>query len=94
MQIDFGALGSVFVVALVASVVLVVLFSIGVRLLSIANSAPAAGSTGTGTATADAAPPVAGAERALLPRLGAVLCFALCAAGVLFGVWLIVPFFH
>ncbi|TPW73221.1 hypothetical protein FJ658_06775 [Schumannella sp. 10F1B-5-1] len=81
MQIDWAALGSVFVVALIASVALVVVFALGVRLYSLGGAGSASGS---GTASTGSA----------LPRLGAVICFALCAIGVLFGVWLIVPFFH
>ncbi|HSU71746.1 MAG TPA: hypothetical protein VLI70_09840 [Micrococcaceae bacterium] len=29
-----------------------------------------------------------------IARLAAYLCFALCAVGVLYGIYLIVPFFH
>lgn len=72
MHIDWGALGSVFLIALVAVVVVTGLFAVGVRGLAIRITARENGASGTGALTA------------------AVTCFAVCAAVVVCGVYLIV----
>lgn len=72
MNIDWGALGTVFVVALVAAVVLTTLFAYGIRGLSERESAREQGGTGTVQLT------------------GSVVCFAVCAAVVAYGIYLIV----
>lgn len=72
MQIDWSALGIVFVIALGSVVVLTGLFSYGVVGLSQREAAREAGTSGAG------------------PLAGAVICFTLCAAIVLYGVYLIV----
>ncbi|OEJ27511.1 hypothetical protein AR457_26640 [Streptomyces agglomeratus] len=73
MKIDWAALGSVFGVSLVATVVLVGLFTLGIVGLSKQESASAQ-SGGS----------------AVLARTGAYACFALCAAAVTYGIYLIV----
>ncbi|MFF3752324.1 hypothetical protein ACFYYH_17965 [Streptomyces sp. NPDC002018] len=75
MKIDWAALGSVFGVSLVATVALVGLFTLGIVGLARRESAVAQGG-GTGTAA--------------LARTGAYACFALCAAAVAYGIYLIV----
>ncbi|MYZ40084.1 MULTISPECIES: hypothetical protein [unclassified Streptomyces] len=75
MNIDWAALGSVFGVSLVATVALVGLFTLGVVGLARQESA-----TGQG----------GGKGPAALARTGAYACFALCAAAVAYGIWLIV----
>lgn len=55
MNIDWGALGSVFVIALVVVVVLTALFAIGVRGLSARAVARDAGTSGGAVGTATAA---------------------------------------
>ncbi|WP_328606718.1 hypothetical protein OG943_43635 [Amycolatopsis sp. NBC_00345] len=72
MNIDWGALGLVFVVALVAAVGLTTLFAYGIRGLSERDSAREQGGTGTVQLT------------------GSVVCFAVCAAVVAYGIYLIV----
>jgi len=72
MTINWGALGTVFVVALAASVVLTGLFAVGVRGLSDRETVRAQGGTGTVQLT------------------GAVACFAVCAAVIGYGIYLIV----
>ncbi|WP_406140886.1 hypothetical protein [Streptomyces sp. NBC_01089] len=86
MDIDWAALGTVFGVSLVATVGLVGLFTLGVVGLA-RKPAPEAG-----TATAPAAATPAGTGRGPVPaaRAGAYLCFALCAAAVAYGIYLIV----
>ncbi|MEI7030037.1 hypothetical protein [Streptomyces pratensis] len=75
MKIDWAALASVFGVSLVVTVALVGLFTLGIVGLS-KQSAPA-GSAGSGGSAA-------------LARVGAYLCFGLCAAAVTYGIALIV----
>ncbi|MEV4148101.1 hypothetical protein AB0J40_30850 [Amycolatopsis sp. NPDC049691] len=72
MNINWGSLGLVFLVALGSVVVLASLFSFGVVGLSQRDSARETGASGTG------------------PLAGAVICFALCAAIVGYGIYLIV----
>ncbi|WP_328539475.1 hypothetical protein [Streptomyces sp. NBC_00344] len=76
MNIDWAALGTVFGVSLVSTVGLVGLFTLGVVALA-GRSAP------EGAAHTASRPAVAA-------RSGAYLCFALCAAAVAYGIYLIV----
>ncbi|MCX4551874.1 hypothetical protein [Streptomyces sp. NBC_01500] len=75
MNIDWAALGTVFGVSLVATVGLVGLFTLGIVGLA-GKPARETGSTGRGPA--------------LAARTGAYACFALCAAAVAYGIYLIV----
>ncbi|SDK86303.1 hypothetical protein [Streptomyces indicus] len=72
MNIDWAALGSVFGVSLLATVLLVGLFTLGIMGLSKQEAAAARGGS------------------AALARTGAYACFALCAAAVAYGIFLIV----
>lgn len=72
MKIDWAALGSVFVIALVAVAVVTGLFAVGVRGLAARTVAREGGGTGTAGLTT------------------ALVCFAVCAAVVVYGVYLIV----
>ncbi|MEU1020102.1 hypothetical protein ABZ383_32200 [Streptomyces sp. NPDC005900] len=74
MHIDWAALGSVFGVSLAVTVALVGLFTLGVVGLSKQETAAAAPAGGS----------------AALARTGAYACFALCAAAVAYGIYLIV----
>ncbi|MEW2526959.1 hypothetical protein [Streptomyces sp. NPDC047071] len=74
MKIDWAALGSVFGVSLVVTVALVGLFTLGIVGLTKQEQARTAGGGGA----------------ALAPRVGAYACFALCAAAVAYGIYLIV----
>lgn len=77
MSIDWAALGSVFGVSLGVTVALVGLFTLGIVGLAKRETA-----TSGAASTAGGAPPAA--------RTGAYLCFALCAAAVAYGIYLIV----
>ena len=81
MDIDWGALVEVAVVAFAFGVGVVTVFSLGI--LGVAGW-----STGAGQAAGGVRPrtPIAAAV--------AVACFAACAAAVAYGLWLIVPQFH
>ncbi|MEQ0562175.1 hypothetical protein ABJI51_24090 [Amycolatopsis sp. NEAU-NG30] len=72
MNIDWSALGAVFVVALASVAVLASLFSFGVAGLSQREAAREAGASGSGQLA------------------GAVTCFAVCAAIIGYGIYLIV----
>jgi len=72
--INWGAFLIVAVATLVSAVVIVGLYSTGVRLyaVSVDERVPST----------------------RIARVAAYLCFTLCAIGVLYGLYLIVPFFH
>ncbi|QRP44911.1 hypothetical protein [Amycolatopsis sp. FDAARGOS 1241] len=72
MDIDWGSLGLVFVVALGAAVVLTVLFAYGVRGLAGREVARERGGSG------------------VVQLTGSIVCFAVCAAVVGYGIYLIV----
>ena len=80
MSIDWAALFKVAGVSFAFGVGIVAVFSVG--LLGLSQTAGPDGSGGSGTT----APP---ARLAL-----AGVCFVLCAAAVLYGLWLIIPQFH
>ena len=81
MTIDWGAFGEVFVVSFGAAVGIIVLFAIGVSLL--ARPAPAPDRAGT-SAT------VTGPSATVANRAIAYLCFAACALGVAYGLYIII----
>lgn len=100
MNIDWAALGTVFGVSLVATVALVGLFTLGIVGLSkqpepAAQGGPAgstggpAGSTG-GPAGSPGGPAGSAGGSLMLARVGAYVCFGLCAAAVAYGIYLIV----
>ncbi|NLU74768.1 hypothetical protein HCC61_19150 [Streptomyces sp. HNM0575] len=74
MDIDWAALGQVFGVSLVASVGLVGVFTLGILGTSAGKADGSQGGGGT---------PV------LARRTGAYVCFALCAAAVAYGIYII-----
>jgi ABC-type uncharacterized transport system permease subunit len=92
LGVDWGSFVVVFLVALAATIVIVVFYSTGLRLLAIGS--PADGSDERGVTTR-----VEGSAAAVTPRpfaatAGAMLCFAVGVAAVLYGLWLIIPQFH
>lgn len=72
LGVDWGAFVVVFLVALAATVVIVVAYALGLRLLAAGPEQ----------------------ERPPLATAGAALCFAVGAAAVLYGLWLLIPQFH
>ncbi|MFH8370734.1 hypothetical protein [Streptomyces sp. NPDC018031] len=76
MDIDWAALGQVFGVSLAVTVAMVGVFTLG-----IVGTARKPGTDGTAATAAGPSLPA---------RLGAYLCFAVCAAGVGYGIHLIV----
>ncbi|MEV0279839.1 hypothetical protein AB0I22_26090 [Streptomyces sp. NPDC050610] len=78
MNIDWAALGQVFGVSLVVTVGMVGVFTLG-----IVGTSRKPREQGNGTAAATGGP-------GALARTGAYACFALCAAVVAYGIYLIV----
>ncbi|MCK1796520.1 hypothetical protein MTQ01_10960 [Streptomyces sp. XM4193] len=78
MNIDWAALGQVFGVSLLATVALVGIFTLGILGTS--------GAGRSGTAEGGSAPAGGGTAVA---RAGAYLCFAVCAAAVAYGIYII-----
>lgn len=89
MQIDFGAIATVAGVGFVSAVGVVLVYTIGLRLLGVGQPADAGGDH---TQYAEETPRSGRTPPAALA--GAGLCFAVCAAAVLFGIWLTIPQFH
>jgi hypothetical protein len=81
LGVDWGAFVVVFLVALVATVVIVSFYSIGLRLLAVGAQTDADGQLVKG-------------PRPLAASIGAYLCIAVGIAGVLYGIYLIIPQFH
>jgi hypothetical protein len=78
LGIDWGALALVTVTTLIASVVIVTFYSLGLRLLAVGSE--------TADGAAHARPPIA--------TVGAVVCIAIGVAAVLYGIYLVIPLFH
>jgi hypothetical protein len=94
-MIAWGALGTEFVVSLVAAVGVVVIFALGLRLLAV--GAPVglrqgdAGDAGDGAGDGDVAVVY---QRPAWASAAAYVCFAVAVAAVLYGLYLIIPRFH
>lgn len=82
MDIDWAALGQVFGVSLVVTVAMVGVFTLGIIGTS-RKAGPDGGADGGAAVATTAAPSVPA-------RAAAYLCFAICAAGVAYGIYLIV----
>jgi hypothetical protein len=89
MDIDFGAIATVAWVGFVAAVGVVLLYTLGLRLLGTGQPADAAGDQ---TQYADES--ARSGRTPLGAMVGAIVCFAVCAAAVLYGIWLTIPQFH
>jgi len=89
LGVDWGAFVVVFAVALLATVAVVVFYALGLRLLAGGALDPVADSEGT-AATAGTTV----ARRSGVRLAGAYTCFAVGAAAVLYGLYLIIPQFH
>jgi ABC-type uncharacterized transport system permease subunit len=92
LGVDWGSFVVVFLVALAATVVIVVFYSTGLRLLAVGS--PADGSDERGVTTQARSSTAALRPRPFAATAGAVLCFAVGVSAVLYGLWLIIPQFH
>jgi hypothetical protein len=89
MHIDFTAIATVAGVGFVAAVGVVLSYTLGLRLLGVGQPADVGGEAtqySDETPRTGTTPPIALA--------GAGLCFAVCVAAVLFGIWMTIPQFH
>ncbi|MDN4638994.1 hypothetical protein QCD70_01930 [Agreia sp. PsM10] len=96
-MIDWAAFAIVAAAALVSASVVVSLFAFGLRLLNVGRGVDADDSPGASETTASGSVSVVPAQQEGRPRwatFAAVICFGLCILAVLFGIYLIVPFFH
>ena len=89
MDIDFGAIGTVAGVGFVAAVGVVLVYTLGLRLLGTGQPVDAGGES---TQYSEETPRSGHTPPAALA--GAVMCFAVCIAAVLTGIWLTIPQFH
>ncbi|WP_439690163.1 hypothetical protein ACRQ4C_03660 [Curtobacterium sp. SP.BCp] len=89
MDIDFGAIGTVAWVGFIAAVGLVLLYTLGLRLLGTGQPVDAGGER-----TQDAQETPRSGHTPPLALAGAGLCFAVCIVAVLFGIWMTIPQFH
>ena len=83
LGVDWSSIALVTVTTLIATVVIVTFYSLGLRLLAVGS--PDDGG-GAGSAVAARRPPAA--------TIGASLCIAVGVAGVLYGIYLVIPLFH
>ena len=89
-MIDWIALLTVLVVTMVGALTAVGFVSLGIRLLATPDRPGQVGEP-----TDDEEDDVnSGGGRPLIATIGAVLCFIAFAAIILFGIWLIVPYFQ
>ena len=89
MDIDLSSIGIVAGVGFVAAVGVVLVYTLGLRLLGTGQPVDAGGER---TAYRDETPRSGHTPPAALA--GAVACFAFCVAAVLYGIWLTIPQFH
>lgn len=82
-MINWSSLILVASVAIGASVGLVTVFSLGMRLLTNARNIQDHTKKKQGVQTAE-----------VVNRIGAYLMFTICVSAVLYGIYLIVPYFH
>jgi ABC-type uncharacterized transport system permease subunit len=81
LGVDWGAFVVVFLVALVATVVIVSFYSVGLRLLAVGARPDADGLLVKG-------------PRPVAATIGAYACIGVGILGVLYGIYLIIPQFH
>ncbi|WP_285115821.1 hypothetical protein [Leifsonia sp. fls2-241-R2A-40a] len=84
LGVDWGSFVVVSLVAFVATSVVVVSYALALRLLAVGAPLDAEGG----------AVSVRDGRRPAVATVGAVVCFAIGVAAVLYGIWLIVPQFH
>jgi hypothetical protein len=85
LGVDWGSIALVSITALVATVVIVSFFSLGLRLLAVGSPDDV---DGHGSAAAVAS------SRPLGATIGAVVCIGVGVLAVLYGIYLVIPLFH
>ncbi len=93
LGVEWGSIGLVFVVGLIATLLIVGLYTAGIRLLAV--GAPDIQVAGDGDPEgADAVVTDRMRPRPMAATIGGLACFAGFAAAVLVGVYLVIPAFH
>lgn len=93
LGVDWGSIGLVFVVGLIATLVIVGLYTAGIRLLAV--GAPDIQVVVDGDPEgADAVVTERTRPRPVAATIGGFACFAGFAAAVLYGIYLVIPAFH
>lgn len=90
MTINWLSFVAVFLAAIVASCVVVLLFAGGIRLFA----TPPRGAAAPGVERDEELDDVEGPSRPVAATAGGIALFALAGLAVLFGIYLIVPVFH
>ena len=93
LGVDWGSIGLVFVVGLVATLLIVGLYTAGIRLLAVGAPDIRVGADGDPEGR-DAVTATRVAPRPVAATVGGYACFAGFAAAVLVGVYLVIPAFH
>lgn len=84
LGVDWGSFVVVLLVAFAATTVVVISYAAALRLLAVGAPLDADGEAAS----------VRSGRRPLAATVGAVVCFAIGVAAVVYGIWLIVPQFH
>ncbi|MFF8185634.1 hypothetical protein ACF044_00025 [Microbacterium sp. NPDC016588] len=93
LGVDWGSIGLVFVVGLVATLLIVGLYTAGIRFLAVGAPDIRVGADGDPEGR-DAVTAARVAPRPAAATIGGYACFAGFAAAVLVGVYLVIPAFH
>ncbi|MFT4212340.1 MAG: hypothetical protein QM626_10770 [Microbacterium sp.] len=93
LGVDWGAIGLVFVVGLVATVVIVGCYALGTRLLAVGAPDVEVPDGGDPEGPAAIVRPRR-QPRPALATVGAALCYAVGIAATLYGIYLVIPAFH
>jgi len=88
LGVDWSSIALVCITTLVATVVIVTFYSLGLRLLAVGSpNDDVAGADGGGASAMHE-------HRPLIATVGAVACIAVGVAAVLYGIYLVIPLFH
>ena len=93
LGVDWGSIGLVFVVGLVATLVIVGLYTAGIRLLAVGAPDIRLGAEGDPEGREAVVSERVG-TRPLAATIGGYACFVGFAAAVIYGVYLVIPAFH
>ena len=84
LGVDWGSFVVVFLVALVATAVVVISYAVALRLLAVGAPLDVQGGAASRRSV----------RRPVAATVGAIVCLAVGVAAVLYGIWLIIPQFH
>jgi hypothetical protein len=93
LGVDWGAIGLVFVVGLIATLVVTGSFAVGTRLLAVGAPDVVVPPGGDADDPAAVTPPRT-TPRPAPATVGAWACYAIGIAATLYGIYLVIPLFH